>query len=108
MAEADLLDAQRSLADAQQALARRQLTDALPQLTADTDALLTEVETLTAKAETVFKSHVQPLLAGNPLAAAVQECRLFELDMLRDRAPRLRAVLAALTDQYLPSNGGGH
>ena len=42
-----------------------------------------------------------------PQAAAVSECRLMELEMLRERAPKLRALLAALTLQYRPSTNGG-
>jgi hypothetical protein len=49
---------------------------------------------------------ITPLLETNPLAPAVAECRLFELDMLADRVPRLRAMLVDLRAQYLSPNGG--
>ena len=104
--EADVLDAQRALIDARRALALRQFRDALPVVTTELDRLLAEVETVATKAAAFTASRLQPLLESCPLASAISETRLVELEMLQERAPKLRALLTALSAQYIPSNGG--
>ena len=99
-AAAATLEARRTVDAARLALARREFREALPALTADMDRLLRAAEALAAEADAVFTARIGPLLATNALAGAVAECRLTELELLRERSPQLRALLAALTDQY--------
>jgi hypothetical protein len=107
VAEADLADAQRALHAARHALGLRQLRDALPVVTAELDHLLTEAETVAVKAATFTAERLLPLLEASPQATAISECRPTELEMLSERAPKLRALLSALRLQYSPSTNGG-
>jgi hypothetical protein len=106
VAEADLLDSKMALDTARRALALRQFREALPAVTTEVDRLLAEAEAVASKAAAFTTDRLLPLLESCPLAGALSECRLVELEMLRDRAPKVRALLAALSAQYLPTNGG--
>lgn len=100
-------EARKTLEAARTALELRHTVDALAPLERALTPLLADIDTLATRAEAFTRDHIDPVLVrGGMFALPLQDCRLHELAQLRERAPTLRALLAALRDQYTTPNGG--